>query len=167
MGKKYQTRTQKAGLQRMIDTFVTDIPVWIDVPDSVKEIFRHPDVVQVLLGEREEETCYECGHEAVCLSEEEEVKLAIKVCNAADILLAPVMKSGEMDPYSDKIQQNVFNFLMLCRTSVAWLALRNTWGPENINQGKNGLKSEFLRFASTYWIDVFIKIKRSKVWKEA
>ena len=144
----------------------------MSVPDSVKAIFRHQDVVQVLLGEE----CVSFTHQPeergstveVTLTEEEQVKLAIKVCNAAFILLDPVMHGAEMDEYTNKIQENVYDLLMSCDPGVAWLALRNTWGYERINQKtkKKRALGPFLRFAATYWLPLFKKIRVDPIFRE-
>lgn len=168
---KYRTRTERAGLQRMVDTYVANVPDWISVPDSVKAIFRHQDVVQVLLGEE----CVNFTHKPkrsapveVKLTEEEQVKLAVKVCNAAFVLLDPVMHGAEMDEYTNKIQENVYDLLMSCEPGVAWLALRNTWGYERVNQEskKKRALGPFLSFASRYWYPLFRRISQDPIFKE-
>jgi len=167
---KYRTRTHKAGLQRMVDTFVADVPDWIDVPETLQEIFRHQGVVQVLLGEHKgTDCCSKCGQGLMStLVEEDQAELAIKVCNAAGILLDPIIRGErEMDPYSDKIQKNVLAFLMSCEPGIAWLALRNTWGHERVNRGRpSGMGVQFIRFGADYWLPIFIKIREDRIWDE-
>ncbi len=167
----YRTRTSYAGLQRLIDTYIAEVPDWISVPDSVKAIFRHQDVVQALLGEECVHFTYKPEKRSasveVKLTEEEQVKLAIKVCNAAFVLLDPVIHGGEMDEYTNKIQENVYDILMSCEPGVAWLALRNTWGYEWVNQTKKKRSLErFLCFVSTYWFPLFKRIKVDPIFRE-
>lgn len=160
---QYRTHTTKAGLQRMVNTFVADIPDWIGKPDSVKEIFRHPDVMQVLLGD--DKSCSKCGHSD--LPQKEQAMLALKVVNAAFVLLEPAIQVDEMDEYSDGIQKNVLAFLMSIEPGIAWLALRNTWGRESANQGRKTQGGfSFYRFAGKYWIDIFLKIHQNPIWGE-
>jgi hypothetical protein len=160
--EQYRTHTTKAGFQRMINTFVGDIPDWIGKPDSVKEIFRHPDVVQVLLGD--DKSCSKCGHSD--LPQEEQAKLALMVMNAAYVLLEPAIQTGKMDDYSNNVQKNVLAFLMSIEPGIAWLALRNTWGCESANQGRRRVSFSSFQFASKYWIDLFRKIRMDPIWSE-
>jgi hypothetical protein len=154
---EYRTRTLKPGLQRMIDTFVADVPDWIDVPDTLVEIFRHQGVVRVLLGHKTPRR----------LTGKAQAELAVKVTNAARILLDPVIAGAELDPYSERISDNVLAYLMSCDPGIAWLALRNSWGYEAVNR-RSGRPAfgPFLRFAARFWMPIFKKIRTDPIFQE-
>ena len=157
---RYQTNTRKAGLRRTLREHVADIPEWIDVPTTVEEVFNHTDVVDVLNGRF---PSLEGGQEAI---------LAVKVANAARILLDPLVRAKHggarpSDPWTLLVMGHTLAYLMTVDAGVAWMALRNSWGHESVNRGKEYASlSEFILFAARNWMPLFNRIVADPVFRE-